>query len=263
MSGSGVDRADGSAVIRAFERLAAEATRPSGAADQVLEAAAMGIALAELGLVDRAVDRDRVASRARKALLGAGALRAATTDEDALDALELAIEQARRGVSLLAGGPISILDGAPALEPTPREVARLVAGELDGHAAADVATRLHRSGARGRYAALLPMGFPTEVRVRLAADSAPVIRDPSHGRALGSLALGAALLEAYAFEAGVVAVYAEPAVAISLSSIDSPLAARTIEVVGYLELRVEGDPDSLALALTDGETSVRWSLRLR
>jgi hypothetical protein len=258
-----VDRADGSAVIRAFERLAAEAARPEAPADRMLEAAAMGIALAVLGLVERAVDRDRVASRARKALLAAGALRAASADEDALDALELALEQARRGVSLLTGGPSSILDGAPSLEPTPRELARLVAGELDGHAAADVATRLHRSGARERYAALLPTGSADDVRVRLAADSAPVIRDPALGRALGSAELGRVSLEAYAFEAAVVAIYAEPAVAISLASIDAALERRPIEVVGYLELRVVGDPETLTLTLTDGEASVRWSLRLR
>ncbi len=288
MTADHVDGWDGSLVIRAFERLAADACAPDASPERVLEAAAMGVALAELGLVERALDRDRVASRARKVLLGAGALRSAVGDasapdasapdasvadeEDARDALELAIDQARRGLALLSGGSISALDGAPTHEPTPRDLSRLLRGELDGHASADVALRLHRSGARDpravgdsrhdRYAAFLPER-PLDTRVRLAADSAPGVRDPSLGRSLGTLILrSGGSLEAHAFEGGVIAIYAESSMTVALTSIDVPLVGRVIETSGYLELCVEGDPESVTLVLADGDRSLTWSLNL-
>lgn len=253
--------ADGSAVAQAFERLAARALAPEAPQGAVLEAAAMGTALAVLGLLDRAPSREKMASKARRTLLTAGALRDGVEDEDARDALELAIEQARRGAGLLGGGPLSALDGPPALEPTPADVGKLLRGALDGHAAADVALRLHRSGARDLYAAFLP---PRErVRRRLAADAAPVIRDPGQGRSLGRAMLGAATLEAYAFP-GAIAIYAEPAVALTLMSIDAPLAGRPRETNGYLELALEGAPASLTLELREGQGEGRlvWSLDL-
>jgi hypothetical protein len=262
VSADRIDAADGSLVISAFERLAADTARPDAPVEKVLEAAAMGVALAVLGLVDRAVDRDRVASHARKALLRAGTLRADLEDEDAADALDLALEQARRGASLLAGRPLEDVAGR-CLDPTPLEIARLIRGELDGHASADVALRLHRSGAYARFAALLPARALLEApRMRLAADSAPVIRDPSLGRSLGATRLGSTALEAYAFEGHVLAIYAEPALPFSLVEIDASLAARTIETAGYLELCLERDPTSLKLTLTDGQATVAWELQM-
>ncbi len=253
---------DGSSVLRAFERLARAATAPDAPASAVLEAAAMGIALTVLELSGRAPERERIASSTRKTLLGAATLRnAAHGDEDALDALELAIEQARRGLALLAGGPLSALDGAPMHEPTPHELGKLLRGELDGHAAADVALRLHRSGMRERYAAFLP-SRKVATRQRLAADSAPAVRDPSLGRGLGAITLGEVSLEAFAFAGGVLAIYAEPPIGIALSSIDVPIAARALEAAGYLELTLEGTPKQATLVLTDGERSVTWTLTL-
>jgi hypothetical protein len=255
---------DGTALLAAFARLATAAAAPDAPLEPLLEAAAMGIALAELGLLDRAGDRDRVASKARRALLGAGALREAAADEDARDALDLALDQARRGASLLGGGALSSLDGAPTHEPTAHELARLLQGELDGHAAADVALRLHRSGARDRYAAFLPSGL-AETRVRLAADSAPVVRDPAEGRSLGTTRLGDAALEGFGFEPGVIAIYAEPAVALSMVSSTSPNgtgASRTVEAAGYLEMAVDPTIEELTLVLADGDRSVRWTLRI-
>ncbi|MFO0686205.1 MAG: hypothetical protein U0234_29350 [Sandaracinus sp.] len=255
--------ADGSAVAQAFERLAAGALSPEAPHGVVLEAAAMGTAVAVLGLLDRAPSRDKMAAKARRTLLTVGALRSGegAVDEDARDALELAIEQARRGAGLLGGGPLSALDGPPALEPTPADVAKLLRGALDGHAAADVALRLHRSGARDAYAAFLPQR--EVVRRRLAADAAPAIRDPAQGRSLGRATLGAASLEAYAFS-GAIAIYAEPAVALTLVSVDAPLAARPRETNGYLELALEGQPASLTLELREGQGEGRivWSLDL-
>jgi hypothetical protein len=195
-------------------------------------------------------------------LLGAGVLRQASVDEDARDALDLAIDQARRGASLLGGGALSSLDGPPTHEPTPHELACLLRGELDGHAAADVAIRLHRSGVRDRYAAFLPSGL-AETRVRLAADSAPIVRDPAEGRALGTERLGGASLEAFAFEGGVIAIYAEPAIAVSLVSSDPALATRAIEAAGYLELTLDLDrsgSQTVTLELADGDRTLRWTL---
>lgn len=260
-----LDGADGSLVVQAFERLAARALAPAASEASVLEAAAMGTALAVLGLADRAPSRERVLARARRTLLGAAALRESAADEDARDALELAIEQARRGVGLLGRGSLSLpdglplLDGPPALEPTPSDVAKLLGGALDGHAAADVALRLHRSGVRDAYAAFLPV---REIaRRRLAADAAPAIRDPSLGRLLGRAELGAAKLEAYAFP-GAVAIYAEPPIALTLTSVDVPLQSRPRETGGYLELLLASEPDAITLELGDGATRLVWSLAM-
>jgi hypothetical protein len=268
--------ADGAALLAAFERLAAraeaeDAPSPEAQAAVVLEAAALGVALAVLGIADRAPVRSRIVARARRTLLGAAALRdAAAADEDALDALDLAIEQARHGVRLLGGTPpdLASLDGPPTHEPTPTEVARLLRGELDGHAAADVAVRLHRSGARHRYAAFLPAARASRP-VRLAADSAPVVRDPSLGRSLGTGALGAAALEAFVFAepSVVIAIYAEPALgqpapALALVSADVPLASRAAETSGYLELTLVGVPSRVTLVLTDGERTTSLELTL-
>lgn len=255
---------DGAQLLRAFEALATGACAEDAAPAVVLEAAAMGTALAVLGLVGRAPDGARVASRARRVLLGATALRAAVAgDEDALDALDLALAQARRGAALLGGGPLSALDGAPTHEPTSSELVQLLRGALDGHASADVALRLHRCGMRERYLAFLPAEAPAP-RVRLAADSAPAVRDPSAGRALGASLLGEVALEAYAFDAGgTIAIYAEPAIGVSLVSVDAPLASRTLETNGYLELHLEGVPTQITLVLADGDRSVTWTLLLR
>lgn len=266
--------ADGSFVVQAFERLAASALAPEAPPAVVLECAAMGTALAVLGLLPRAPSRERVAAKARRTLLAAGALRDHVSadrvagqeaeDEDALDALALAIEQARRGAALLggAGGSLAALEGPPALEPTSADVAALLRGALDGHAAADVALRLHRSGARDVYAAFLPAR--ETLQRRLAADAAPAIRDPSLGRSLGRATLGAATLEAYAF-ADAIAIYAEPAIALTLTSVDAPLASRPRETSGYLELAIAGEPASITLELGEGQGEGRlvWSLDLR
>lgn len=254
---------DGAPLIQAFERLAAAAARADAPVSAVLEAASMGVALAVLGLLALAGDRHALVTRTRKTLLSAGAARAAAVDEDARDALDLALEQARRGAALLGGGPLSVLDGPPALEPTPRELARLIQGALDGHAAADVATRLHRSGMASRFAALLPDRPQPRPRARLAADSAPDVRDPAAGRALGTTALGSAALEAFAFPDGHLAVYAEPAIVLSLESHDVELAERAIERPGYLELCLAGDPAEVTLGLGDGSAHIRWTLPLR
>jgi hypothetical protein len=253
--------ADGSALLAAFARAAAIALREDAAAPVVLEAAAMGLALGALGLVAQAPDRERLASRTRRVLLGAAALRQAVSeDDDALDALELALDQAKRGIALLGGGPLASIDGAPTHEPTPHELAQLLRGELDGHAAADVAIRLHRSGARERYAAFLP-GSGSR-RLRLAADSAPVVRDPALGRALGTATLGTVALEAFAFDHAIVSVYAEPPIGIVLVSSDARLASRAIETSGYLELALAERPDGVTLVLGDGEQTLTWKLSL-
>jgi hypothetical protein len=254
-----LEGADGALLLRAFEQRARAVAKPDAPIETVLEAAAMGVALGVLGLLDRATDRDRLVARARRALLGVGALRAGA-DDDAIDALELAIAQARSGLALLAGGPLAALDGPRSSEPSPEEVARLVRGELDGHAAADVATRLHRSGAIDRYAALLP----TRERrwIRLAADSAPEVRDPKAGRLVGSTTLASASLEAYAFDDGVLAIYAEPAIALTLASTDVPLAGRPIETAGYLELHLASSPTRVTLTLSQEQRTVEWTLEL-
>lgn len=256
------DRLESQGLLAAFERLAGG--EPGQVADPlaVLEGAALAVALAVLGLLDEARGARAFGSRVRKTLLGAGALRIGATDEDARDALDLAIAQARMGSALLGGAPLSTLDGVGAGEPTPREVARLLRGELDGFAAADVALRLHRSGARAHYAAFLP-AHAAPPRVRLAADSAPSVRDPALGRSLGTTTLGKVTLEAYVFPDGILAIYAEPAVGLSVASIDVALTARPAQTAGYLELRVEGDPERVALVLADGALETAWTLGLR
>lgn len=253
------DAADGALLLRAFERIARDACAEDAPASTVLEAAAMGIALAELDLVDRAVDRDRVVSRARRVLLRAASLREGADDEDAV---ELAITQARRGMALLSGGTLDALDGPAADPPSEADLARLLRGELDGHAAADVALRLHRSPSRAALEAFLPSREGVR-RIRLAADSAPSIRDPASGRVVGATKLGSATLEAYAFDELVVAIYAEPSVAITLVAIDAALEGRAIETAGYLELRLAEDPASVTLVIAHEEGNVRWVLPLR
>lgn len=248
---------DGSGLLATFARLAAA---PDATSTDVLEVAAMGVAIAELGLLDRAVPARAVAARARSVLLGAAAMRAAAVDEDARDALDLAIEQARRGVTLLAGGALGALEGPPTDEPTPHDVTRLLRGTLDGFSAADVALRLHRSGARSRYEAFLP-ARPV-ARIRLAADAAPDVRDPAHGRALGSQQLHGAVLEAVAFPDGAIAIYAEPAIDLALASIDARLAGRPAQASGYLELRIERGTPRVTLELESGAEIVRWELPL-
>jgi hypothetical protein len=194
-------------------------------------------------------------------LLGVASLREGA-DEDALDALDLSIARARLGITLLAGGSIDALDGPPCIEPTVEDVARLMQGRLDGLAAADVAIRLHRSRAREAYAAFLPERSPARPRMRLAADSAPTVRDPKAGRSAGAHRLGEAALEAVVFEDGAIAIYAEPAIALTLASIAAPLAERAIETAGYLELRLAAAPASVTVVLAHEDRRLEWTIAL-
>jgi hypothetical protein len=256
---------DGSRLVDAHRRRIARALEAAASLDDVLEAAAMTIALAVVGRLDEVprTERTALAKRTRRALLTLGA----EADEDAREALELAAKMARRGIVVLDGGALP--DERRAVDPpTARDVGRLLAGELDGFAAADVALRLRDNpDVRRALATLAPALTAPAVlsrpRVRLAADAAPEVRDPASGRLVGAREVEGAALEAFSFADGVLAVYAEPPVALRVrASVDGTPLPRARETMGYAELPIPDGTTDVELTIELGEQALDWNLSL-
>lgn len=259
---------DGSGLVEAQRRAIARAVPASSSLGDVLEAAAMSVALAVIGRLDELprADRTALAKRTRRALLTLGA----ETDEDAREALELAAKLARHGIAVLDGGALPA-ERVGVDPPTVPDVRRLLAGELDGLAAADVALRLRDNpDVRRSLATLAPvLAVPARVapRVRLAADAAPEIRDPAGGRLVGARALagspGEVSLEAFVFADGVLALYAEPPVPLRVrASVAGVAAGRARETMGYSELTIPEGAASIELSIELGDHAHTWSLAI-
>lgn len=269
---------DGSGLVRSFERAKDRAlSEASGEtvrerAEWVLEATAYVSALDVIGRLSSVVrgDREALAARARRTLLSLAGL---AVDEDDRDALDLAARYAREGLRALSGAAVEAPRGD---EPPPpvRDLVRLVRGELDGFASADVALRL-RGSARGRaeLARVVPsIVSPAVSRFRVAADSlgpeaglGSVVRDPREGRAIGSLAVGDGALEAFVFPDGALptytalAIYADPPLSLGVAGAGIEVQSRS---PGYVEVRIVDGTHPLTLRVEYGDRSFEWVLSL-
>lgn len=200
------------ALIREWRELAGRAGRWEAGADPepVLEALALTVALELTGDLAHvsASERDALRKLGQRALLHVGG---SSEDEDELEARRMCAAIARDGLRALASRPRpeeTEIDARPAFPPG--DLARLLAGRLDGFAAGSLAMRARRSPeALAELGALARLGERAERTLALAAAEASPVLDPAGGRTVGTLAsLGA---EAVLFEgpARRLAVYAE------------------------------------------------------
>ncbi len=177
----------------------------------VLEALALSVALeltSDLARVPAAA-RDSLRRVGQRALLHVGA--APGADEDELEARRMAAAIARDGLRALAGRARPGEPEIDARKTVPSaDLARLLAGRLDGFAAGSLAMRVRRSPhALSERKALVRASEPEERTLALAAAEASPVRDPAGGRTVGTLEpVGA---EAVLFEGPEprLAVYAE------------------------------------------------------
>jgi hypothetical protein len=168
----------------------------------VLEALAWACALDATGSPSaerRRADVRALASRGRAALLAA----AVPSDDDRAEAVALA----RAGLALLGGQRPRTLPAGDLIRPSPRRVAALLAGTLDGLSAASCALALARTvegraeiailsrAAEGDAAAV---SATTDEPLALAAQEAQPMRSPREGRRIARLA--APEVEAVLFE---------------------------------------------------------------
>lgn len=180
----------------------------------VLEALALSVALELTGDLARLPpsERDRLRKLGQRALLHVGGA-IDEDDEDELEARRLCAAIARDGLRALSSRPLPEEKALPSRARStipPADLARLVAGRLDGFAAGSLAMRVRRSReALAELATLRRMSEPEERTIALAAAEAAAVLDPAEGRAVGTLeAIGA---EAVLFEGPPrrLAIYAE------------------------------------------------------
>jgi hypothetical protein len=187
----------------------------------VLEALALSVALELMGELPAmpAKLREELRRIGQRALLHAGA--EPPDDEDAEDALRLAVALARDGLRALAGrAPDAEPAGPP---PSPREIARLLGGRVDAFQAAWIARRARASeAAREEIAwAMRRRRAAGATPVRLAAADGEALRDPAEGQRIATIVdprTGAEVAEAYAFPNGTIAVYADSGAVVRLES---------------------------------------------
>lgn len=218
---------------RAWEEKARAALgwREEDPLEPVLEALALSVAVEITGDLAELPPslRDELRRLGQRALLHVGGLfgRASSdADEDAQEALRIAVALARDGLRALSGrAPDEEPERPP---PSGREIARLLAGRLDAYEAASIARRVRASpsardelawalrrqrGADDRDpAAEVPrLDAPIAATTRLAAAEGEEMRDPASGRRLSALidpGTGVQLAELFAFSGRVLAVYA-------------------------------------------------------
>ncbi|HEY8432000.1 MAG TPA: hypothetical protein VIL20_26665 [Sandaracinaceae bacterium] len=201
------------ALIREWRELAGRAAgwREGDDPEPVLEALAATVALELTGDLAHlaAAEREALRKLGQRALLHVGG---AGDDEDELEARRMCAAIARDGLRALAGRPRPSEPEIDARTSVPAgDLARLVAGGLDGFAAGSLAMRVRRSPALSKeLSALLRLREgPEERRLALAAAEASAVLDPARGRTVGELpSIGA---EAVLFEGPErrLAVYAE------------------------------------------------------
>jgi hypothetical protein len=274
---SGLFEPGSDGLVIAFERAKDRALSPAGdetareRTEWVLEATSYVVALEVIGRVGSIVraDRDALAGRARRTLLSLGGL-VSEGDEDDRDALDLAARYAREGLRALGS---QVADSRPGDAPPPpmRDLVRLVRGELDGFASADVALRVRGSvRATVELARMVPsVATPAASRFRLAADSLSVdapavaLRDPRDGRAIGSQSLDEGALEAFVFPDGVIAIYADPPLPLRVTAVGVTGASmeQRASSPGYVEVGTR-EVSPIVLRVEYGDRSFEWALPL-
>ena len=273
---------DGGGLVRAFERAWSRArfSPPRAGAGQtdvatardraawLLEAAAYVAALDAVGRLSSIArsDREALSAQTRRTLLSLAGL---AVDPDDRDALEVAARYAREGLRVLGGAPAATRSADDHAPPPARDLVRLIRGDLDGFASADLALRL-RGSARGRaeLARVVPsIALPAASRLRVAADSASPggsLRDPRDGRAVGALTVEDGALEAFSFRDGTLAVYADPPLSLSVARVSA--AGSVVALIqgtrspGYVEVEVTEITGPLTLCVDYGDRSFDWVL---
>lgn len=214
------------------------------------------------------IDRDSLIKVGRRSLLQAGG----RSDEDA-EALALVLPVARLGLSLLVGlstsrgsstsvtgATLPDEQGAPVFltHPSPRELVAMTHAEPDAFSAAQVAAHLGRCmECAGEVSLLARTREVAKVPLRAAASNLSPMMSPTEGRSLGTCSDLPA--EAVLFDGGLLAVYAQDALAVRLV-----VEGGTTDDMrpGYWAGRVPVDADSLDATLFVGDKSVPWKIRL-
>jgi hypothetical protein len=215
----------------------------------------MTVALEVVGELSRvsASTRESLRRVGSRALLQIGTLLASDGDEDdeRAEAVRLVGPYARDGLRALAGKepPAPRRDDAVVLDD---ELVGLLRGTFDGLRSAEIAWRVRESTEARRALALLErLGSDAEPargrpRLRLAADGAATMRDPSTGRRIAELTVAGHAIELHRFDDGTIAAYAASAVLLRLGG---DHVAPRVSRPGYAEAALVIDPDAGAVQI--------------
>ncbi len=190
--------------------------------EAILEVLAMTVALEVMGELVRVPPATRESLRrvGARALLQIGSLLPtgdSDEDEDRAEAVRLIGPFARDGIRALAGKepPAPRKDDAIVLD---GELVGLSQGHFDGFRLAEIAWRVRESSAAKRALGMLRRveSGSDATRLRLAADGAAPMRDPSSGRRIAELTIAGHAIELHRFDDGAIAAYAASAVMLRL-----------------------------------------------
>lgn len=188
--------------------------------EPVLEALALSVALEAVGVLAEVSQELRAELRrvGQRAMLYLSAEIDHAADEEAL---RVAASLARHGLRALSGEPVPL--GGSAEVPSPRELARLIAGTAEPFEAASIALRARGSDQGRRELAWAQRIRGAEpARVRLAAADGEPMRDPASGRLLARFGegdeAGEPAAEIYGFGDGRIAIYTASAVPVRLEA---------------------------------------------